>query len=97
MAFHLYSPPQYDTLTQTISFNTRETLCPIKIASYKQALKRRAKAMQPKHKGTDRWDQPRVLGSRCRRILREQDMPNAPTKPPLSGYVCFVVQMTTKV
>ena len=68
-----------------------------KIAEYKRRLKRRAKAMQPEEKGSDRWDQPRVAGSRRRRILREKDLPSAPPEPPLSGYVIFIAQMTTKV
>ena len=68
-----------------------------RIAEYKRRLKRRAKAMQPEEKGSDRWDQPRVAGSRRRRILREKDLPSAPPEPPLSGYVIFIAQMTTKV
>lgn len=67
------------------------------IAEYKRKLKRRARAMQPEHRGTDRWDQPRVSGSRRRRIRREKDLPIAPPEPPPSGYVIFVGQMTTKI
>jgi hypothetical protein len=67
------------------------------IAEYKRKLKRRAKAMQPEQRGTDRWDQPRVSGSRRRRIRREKDLPFAPPEPPPSGYVIFVGQMTTKI
>ena len=67
------------------------------IAEYKRKLKRRMKAMQPEQKGTDRWDQPRISGSRRRRIVREMDLPCAPTEPPPSGYVIFIAQMTTKI
>ncbi len=67
------------------------------IAEYKRKLKRRAKAMQPEQRGTDRWDQPRIAGSRRRRIAREKDLPSAPPEPPPSGYVIFIAQMTTKI
>lgn len=67
------------------------------IAEYKRKLKRRARAMQPEHRGSDRWDQPRVAGSRRRRIAREKDLPSAPPEPPPSGYVLFIAQMTTKI
>ena len=67
------------------------------IAEYKRKLKRRARAMQPEQRGTDRWDQPRVSGSRRRRIAREKDLPSAPPEPPPSGYVLFIAQMTTKI
>lgn len=53
--------------------------------------------MQPELKGTDRWDQPRISGSRRRRIVREMDLPCAPPEPPPSGYVIFIAQMTTKI
>ena len=58
-----------------------------KLAEYKRIYKRRAKAMQPEQRGADRWDQPRVQGSRRRRITREVDLPYAPPEPPNSGYV----------
>jgi hypothetical protein len=45
------------------------------ISEYKRALMRRAKAMQPEERGKERWDQPRVVGSRRRRIVRESDLP----------------------
>jgi len=67
------------------------------IAEYKRKLKRRARAMQPEQRGTDRWDQPRISGSRRRRIAREKDLPSAPPEPPPSGYVIFIAQMTTKM
>ena len=67
------------------------------IAEYKRKLKRRARAMQPEERGTDRWDQPRISGSRRRRIVREKDLPSAPPEPPPTGYVLFIAQMTTKI
>mmetsp|Transcript_7998 Transcript_7998/g.15063 ORF Transcript_7998/g.15063 Transcript_7998/m.15063 type:complete len:401 (-) Transcript_7998:40-1242(-) len=67
------------------------------IAEYKRRLKRRARAMQPEERGSDRWDQPRIQGSRRRRIAREKDLPSAPPEPPPSGYVLFIAQMTTKI
>ncbi len=67
------------------------------VAEYKRKLKRRIKAQTPEHKGTDRWDQPRISGSRRRRILRERDLPCAPPEPPPSGYVIYIAQMTTKI
>ena len=45
------------------------------ISEYKRALMRRARAMQPEERGKERWDQPRVVGSRRRRIVRESDLP----------------------
>ena len=68
-----------------------------KLAEYKRALQRRARAMRPEDKGEQRWDQPRVKGSRRRRILRQKDLPCAPPEPPTSGYILFVAQMTTKL
>lgn len=68
-----------------------------RIAELKRAMQRRARAMQPEKKGEDRWDKPRIPGERRRRILREKDMPGAPSEPPPSGYVIFIGQMTTKI
>ena len=45
------------------------------ISEYKRALMRRARAMQPEERGKERWDQPRIVGSRRRRIVRESDLP----------------------
>lgn len=67
------------------------------IAEYKRRLKRRARAMKPEERGSDRWDLPRIQGSRRRRILREKDLPTAPPEPPPSGYVLFVAMMTCKI
>lgn len=67
------------------------------LSEYKRALMRRAKAMQPEERGKERWDQPRVVGVRRRRIIRESDLPTAPPEPPPSGYVIYVGQMTTKI
>ena len=68
-----------------------------KVAQYKRAMIRRSRAMRPEEKGDQRWDQPRIKGSRRRRILRQKDLPTAPPEPPSSGYVLFVAQMTTKI
>lgn len=67
------------------------------VAEYKRSLRRRARAMCPEDKGEQRWDQPRMKGSRRRRIKRNRDLPSAPSEPPLSSYVLFVSQMTTKL
>jgi hypothetical protein len=42
-----------------------------------------------------KWDKPREVGGRRRRIAREN--PDAPIEPPLSGYIIFLGQMTTKI
>jgi len=57
----------------------------------------RQRAEQPESRGEDRWDKPRVPGERRRRIAREKDLPTAPPEPPLSGYIVFLGQMTTKI
>jgi hypothetical protein len=46
---------------------------------------------------TQKWDKHRVVGERRRRIIRDIDLPNAPTEPPPSGYIIFLGQMTTKL
>ena len=46
---------------------------------------------------TQKWDKHRVMGERRRRIIRDIDLPNAPTEPPPSGYIIFLGQMTTKL
>jgi hypothetical protein len=53
--------------------------------------------MKPEIRGVDRWDQPRIQGSRRRRITRDTDLPSAPPEPPGSGYVLFIGQMTAKL
>ncbi|KAL3937917.1 MAG: hypothetical protein SGBAC_007065 [Bacillariaceae sp.] len=68
-----------------------------RIAELKRNLLRRARAMQPEHRGEDRWDKPRIPGERRRRILRERDRPEAPPEPPHTGFVVFVGQMTVKI
>jgi hypothetical protein len=50
-----------------------------------------------RHVHVYRWDKPRLPGERRRRIIREQDRPDAPPDPPPSGYVVFVCQMTAKI
>jgi hypothetical protein len=68
-----------------------------RVAEYKRSLRRRARAMRPEDKGEQRWDQPRVKGSRRRRIKRNKDLASAPPEPPFSSYVLFLSQMTTKL
>lgn len=68
-----------------------------KHAAYKRALIQRARAQQPEELSTFRWDQPRAIGTRRRRIIRERDLPTAPSEPPHSGYIVFIGQLTTKV
>lgn len=68
-----------------------------RVAEYKRSLRRRARAMRPEDKGEQRWDQPRVKGSRRRRIKRNKDLSSAPPEPPFSSYVLFLSQMTTKL
>jgi hypothetical protein len=46
---------------------------------------------------TQKWDKHRVIGERRRRIIRDIDLPTAPTEPPPSGYILFLGQMTTKL
>eukprot|EP00980_Cylindrotheca_fusiformis_P022959 scaffold9951_cov146-Cylindrotheca_fusiformis.AAC.3 len=68
-----------------------------RIAELKRNLLRRQRAMQPEHRGEDRWDKPRIPGERRRRIVREKDLPEAPPEPPHTGFVVFVGQMTVKI
>jgi hypothetical protein len=51
---------------------------------------------QPEWRTDERWDKPRVVGERRRRIVRDKDAPEAPHEAPPSGYVIFVGLMTTK-
>ena len=68
------------------------------IAELKRNLLRRHRAMQPEQRGEDRWDKPRALGERRRRINREQDINESyPNEPPFTGWMVFVGQMTTKI
>lgn len=57
----------------------------------------RQRAEQPECRKEDRWDKPRVFGERRRRINRDKDSPTAPPEPPMSGYIVFLGQMTTKI
>lgn len=68
-----------------------------RIAELRRNLLTRHRAEQPESKTDDRWDKPRVPGERRRRIVREKDLPTAPPEAPISGYVIFVGQMTTKI
>ena len=64
--------------------------CVDRIAELKRNLLRRHRAMQPEQRGEERWDKPRILGERRRRIAREQDKDDFPPEPPLTGwYVLF--------
>lgn len=68
-----------------------------RVAEYRRALRRRARAVRPERVGEDRWDGPRIPGGRRRRLTRERDSPAAPPEPPPSGYVLFLTQSTAKV
>lgn len=67
-----------------------------RIAEMKRQLLTRWRSMQPESKGEERWNKPKISGSRRRRIEREKDAPEAPPDPPPSGYVIYVGQCTTK-
>ncbi len=68
------------------------------LSEYKRAMKRRHRQIIVEQRGSDRWDLPRrIPGGRRRRIKRDVDLPSAPPKPPDSGYVIYVSQMTTKL
>lgn len=68
-----------------------------KLEEYKRRLRRRARQQHVEERGSDRWDQPAMPGKRRRRIKRDIDAPLAPPEPPISSYVIFVSQMTTKL
>jgi len=68
-----------------------------RIAELSRRYLTRQRSEQPESRGEDRWDKPRVPGERRRRIAREKDLPAAPPEPPMSGYILFVSQMTTKL
>ena len=68
-----------------------------RIAELKRNMLNRIRSRQPECRGEDRWDKPRVAGERRRRIARDKDSPEAPPEPPITGYVIFVGQMTTKI
>lgn len=67
------------------------------IAEWKRNFLRRQKSQKPEDRGEERWDKPRLPGSRRRRIVRQADLPDAPQEPPASGYIVFLGQMTTKI
>lgn len=63
----------------------------------KRNYEQRQRQRVPETKGTERWDKPRIMGQRRRRIVREVDSnPNAPKDAPPSGYIVFVGQLTCK-
>jgi len=68
-----------------------------KLEEHKRRLRRRARQQHVEERGSDRWDQPAMPGKRRRRIKRDIDAPLAPPEPPVSSYVIFVSQMTTKL
>mmetsp|Transcript_45892 Transcript_45892/g.85322 ORF Transcript_45892/g.85322 Transcript_45892/m.85322 type:complete len:309 (-) Transcript_45892:185-1111(-) len=68
-----------------------------RLAEFKRAYRRRARAETPEQRGEDRWDLPRITGGRRRRIHRDIDQPSAPPEPPTSGYILYIAHMTQKV
>jgi hypothetical protein len=68
-----------------------------RVAELRRNLLTRSRNQQPESRGEERWDKPKVPGERRRRIIREKDLPQAPSEPPPSGYIVFVGQMTTKI
>jgi hypothetical protein len=68
-----------------------------RLAEYRRMMKRRRRRESTEERGSDRWDLPRIPGGRRRRIRRDADAAGAPPEPPLTGYVIYVSQMTTKL
>jgi len=68
-----------------------------RIAELKRNLLRRHRAMQPEHRGDERWDKPKIPGERRRRIVREQDSEDYPPEAPITGWDVFIRQMTVKI
>jgi hypothetical protein len=69
-------------------------------SEYRRTMRRRRRgedAARSGERGADRWDLPRIAGGRRRRIMRDADAPAAPPEPPVTGYVIYVSQMTTKL
>ena len=56
----------------------------------------RLRVEQPESRTEERWDKPKVVGERRRRIVRDVDAPEAPSEPPPSGFTVFVSLLTTK-
>ncbi|KAL3823747.1 hypothetical protein ACHAXA_004840 [Cyclostephanos tholiformis] len=68
-----------------------------RLSEYRRTMRRRRRAMDADERGADRWDLPRIPGGRRRRLRRDADAPSAPPEPPMTGYVIYVSQMTTKL
>jgi hypothetical protein len=67
------------------------------LSEYRRMMRRRRRREDAAERGVDRWDLPRIPGGRRRRIRRDADAPTAPPEPPVTGYVIYVSQMTTKL
>lgn len=68
-----------------------------RLSEYRRMMRRRRRRENSDERGSDRWDLPRIPGGRRRRIRRDADAPTAPPEPPVTGYVIYVSQMTTKL
>lgn len=64
-----------------------------RIEELKRRLVVRKRRAQPESRGEGRWDKPKKVGERRRRIVREADLPDAPPVPPPASYVIFVCQV----
>lgn len=64
-----------------------------RIEELKRRLVVRKRRAQPESRGDGRWDKPKKVGERRRRIVREADLPDAPPVPPPASYVIFVCQV----
>jgi hypothetical protein len=64
-----------------------------RIEELKRRLVIRKRRAQPESRGEGRWDKPKKVGERRRRIVREADLPDAPPVPPSASYVIFVCQV----
>eukprot|EP00978_Attheya_sp_CCMP212_P001307 scaffold2735_cov61-Attheya_sp.AAC.3 len=66
-----------------------------RIQFFKHTHCKRLASLQRSTFEQQKWDNnKRIPGQRRRRIARQS---NVPYEPPISGYVCFVYQMTTKI
>lgn len=68
-----------------------------RIAELRRTLLNRCREAVPESRGDDRWDKPKALGERRRRIVRAKDLPEAPPEPPPSAYIIYLSQMTAKM
>jgi hypothetical protein len=67
-----------------------------RIANLKRNLIRRYRMVQPENRRENRWDKPKVVGERRRKIVLERDRDGSPPEPPNAGWTIFVGQMTIK-